>query len=41
MARSKPATLQEMGGIHGVGEMKLKLYGDKFLEVIRRHRAGG
>jgi len=41
MARSKPATLQEMGGIHGVGEMKLKLYGDEFLEVIRRHRAGG
>ena len=37
MARSKPTTLLVMGGIHGVGEMKLKLYGEEFLEVIRRH----
>jgi ATP-dependent DNA helicase RecQ len=37
MARSKPTTLVGMGGIHGVGEMKLKLYGEEFLDVIRRH----
>jgi ATP-dependent DNA helicase RecQ len=41
MARSKPATLREMGGIHGVGETKLKLYGEEFLDVIRLHQASG
>jgi ATP-dependent DNA helicase RecQ len=41
MARGKPTTLLRMGGIHGVGEMKLKLYGDEFLDVIRRHKAEG
>jgi ATP-dependent DNA helicase RecQ len=40
MARGKPATLAEMGSIHGVGDVKLKLYGEEFLDVIRRHRAG-
>src|SRR5215470_14819804 len=40
MARRKPATLEEMGSIHGVGDVKLKLYGEEFLDVIRRHRAG-
>jgi ATP-dependent DNA helicase RecQ len=39
MARSKPTTLVGMGGIHGVGEMKLKLYGEEFLDVIRRYQA--
>src|SRR6266849_6738427 len=39
MARGKPTTLGEIAGIHGVGEMKLKLYGEEFLDVIRRHRA--
>jgi superfamily II DNA helicase RecQ len=39
MARVKPATLREMGGVHGVGEMKLKQYGEEFLDVIRRHAA--
>jgi ATP-dependent DNA helicase RecQ len=39
MARSKPMTLREMGGIHGVGEIKLKLYGEEFLDVIHRHQA--
>jgi ATP-dependent DNA helicase RecQ len=39
MARSKPTTLREMGGVHGVGEMKLKQYGEEFLDVIRRHQA--
>jgi ATP-dependent DNA helicase RecQ len=41
MAQAKPATLREMGGVHGVGDAKLKLYGEEFLDVIRRHQAGG
>jgi len=41
MARGKPITLAEMAGIHGVGEVKLKLYGEEFLDVVRRHREGG
>jgi ATP-dependent DNA helicase RecQ len=41
MARRKPSTLDEMAGIHGVGEVKLKRYGDAFLEVIEQHLAGG
>ena len=40
MASRKPATLEEMGQVHGVGEVKLKRYGSEFLEVIREHRAG-
>jgi ATP-dependent DNA helicase RecQ len=39
MARRKPATAAEMSGVHGVGEAKLKQYGELFLDVIRRHRA--
>jgi len=39
LARIKPATLREMGSIHGVGEAKLKLYGEEFLDTIRRHQA--
>jgi ATP-dependent DNA helicase RecQ len=35
MARRKPATLEEMGSIHGVGEAKLRQYGEQFLSVIR------
>jgi ATP-dependent DNA helicase RecQ len=35
MARRKPATLEEMGSIHGVGEAKLRQYGQQFLSVIR------
>jgi ATP-dependent DNA helicase RecQ len=41
IARRKPATLGEMGGMHGIGEVKLKLYGEEFLDVVRRHREGG
>ena len=37
MARRKPATLAEMGQVHGVGEMKLARFGEAFLDVIRRH----
>ncbi len=39
MARRKPATLVEMSAVHGVGEAKLRKYGDIFLDVIRQHTA--
>jgi ATP-dependent DNA helicase RecQ len=35
MARRRPATLAELAGIHGVGEAKLRQYGERFLSVIR------
>jgi ATP-dependent DNA helicase RecQ len=38
MARRKPATVEEMAGIHGVGDAKLKRFGGEFLEVVRRYR---
>jgi ATP-dependent DNA helicase RecQ len=41
MARRKPATAAEMSAVHGVGEAKLRQYGEVFLDVIRRHRAAG
>jgi ATP-dependent DNA helicase RecQ len=37
MARRKPATAAEMAAVHGVGEAKLRQYGDIFLDVIRQH----
>jgi ATP-dependent DNA helicase RecQ len=40
MARAKPTTLREMGSIHGVGDVKLKLYGEEFLDEIRRYCGG-
>jgi hypothetical protein len=30
-----------MAGVHGVGESKLRQYGEVFLEIIRQHIAGG
>jgi ATP-dependent DNA helicase RecQ len=39
MARRKPATPAEMSKVHGVGEAKLRQYGDIFLGVIREHLA--
>jgi ATP-dependent DNA helicase RecQ len=39
MARRKPATPIEMSAVHGVGEAKLRKYGDIFLDVIRQHTA--
>jgi len=39
MARRKPKTAAEMGAVHGVGEAKLKQYGEVFLEAIRQHAA--
>ncbi len=41
MARRKPKTAADMGAVHGVGEAKLKRYGEVFLDVIRQHAAGG
>ena len=40
MARRKPATLAGMAEVHGVGEAKLRRYGEVFLETIRQHAAG-
>ena len=39
MARRKPTTAAEMATVHGVGEAKLRQYGDIFLDVIRQHAA--
>src|SRR5580692_154528 len=39
MARRKPMTTAEMAAVHGVGEAKLRQYGDIFLDVIRQHAA--
>jgi ATP-dependent DNA helicase RecQ len=41
MARRKPATAAEMSAVHGVGEAKLRQYGDTFLDVIRQHATPG
>jgi ATP-dependent DNA helicase RecQ len=40
MAQRKPATPAEMSQVHGVGEAKLRQYGEVFLDVIREHLAG-
>src|SRR4029079_1074212 len=40
MARRKPRTAAEMAAVHGVGDAKLRQYGDIFLDVIRQHIAG-
>ena len=34
MAEQRPATLDGLRAIHGVGERKIALYGDVFLEAI-------
>jgi ATP-dependent DNA helicase RecQ len=39
MARRKPLTAAEMSAVHGVGEAKLRRYGDNFLAIIREHAA--
>ncbi len=39
MARRKPRDLTEMAAVHGVGETKLRQYGEDFLAVIRDHGA--
>ncbi len=37
LARVRPSSLLKMRLIHGIGEAKLRDYGDEFLEIIRRH----
>jgi ATP-dependent DNA helicase RecQ len=39
MVRLKPTTMFTMGAVHGVGEAKLRQYGEVFLEIIRDHVA--
>jgi ATP-dependent DNA helicase RecQ len=39
MVRLKPTTMTAMSAVHGVGEAKLRQYGDIFLDVIRAHTA--
>jgi ATP-dependent DNA helicase RecQ len=39
MARKKPATIAEMATVHGIGDAKLRQYGDIFLDLIRQHTA--
>nr|WP_108660478.1 DNA helicase RecQ [Acuticoccus kandeliae] len=40
LASRKPETLDEMRGVHGIGERKLKDFGPTFLEAIRAYLAG-
>ncbi|HUC49399.1 MAG TPA: DNA helicase RecQ [Xanthobacteraceae bacterium] len=40
MVRLKPRTVGEMAMVHGVGETKLRQYGQVFLDTIRAHAAG-
>jgi ATP-dependent DNA helicase RecQ len=40
MTRRKPRTAAEMSMVHGVGEAKLRQYGEAFLDVVRQHAAG-
>ncbi len=37
MAKARPGRLDELGGLHGVGAVKLQKYGAAFLAVIRDH----
>ncbi|HEX3502010.1 MAG TPA: DNA helicase RecQ [Xanthobacteraceae bacterium] len=40
MVRLKPRTVSEMAMVHGVGEAKLRQYGQVFLDAIRAYAAG-
>ena len=40
MATRRPSTLDQLSGIHGVGQVKLERHGAAFLEVIRHHPPG-
>ncbi len=37
MAARRPTTAAALGGISGVGDVKLARYGEAFLDVIRQH----
>ncbi len=41
MVMYRPLTHQQMGRLSGIGERKLDLYGDQFLDVITEHQGGG
>ncbi len=41
MVRLKPRNASEMSLVHGVGEAKLRQYGELFLDTIRQHPASG
>jgi ATP-dependent DNA helicase RecQ len=40
MASALPATLEDLRGVHGVGDYKLERYGRLFLEEIQRYPSG-
>lgn len=40
MAARRPKTLAELAAVHGVGEAKLKKYGETFLAAIRAAEGG-
>ena len=40
IARQRPASLQGLRGISGVGESKLERYGDPILKIVREFAAG-
>ena len=37
MAAARPATLDQLGRLPGIGAKKLEAYGDRFLRAIERH----
>jgi ATP-dependent DNA helicase RecQ len=41
MVRLRPRNASEMSLVHGVGEAKLRQYGELFLDTIRQHAAAG
>jgi ATP-dependent DNA helicase RecQ len=38
MARSLPDSLEKMGSISGIGQKKLYIYGEEFLELIVQYK---
>ncbi len=38
IARRLPDSLEEMGSISGIGQKKLYMYGEQFLEVIAQYK---
>jgi superfamily II DNA helicase RecQ len=40
VARRRPATLDELQAIPGIGPVKVQRFGDALLRVLRQHRTG-
>jgi ATP-dependent DNA helicase RecQ len=40
MLEQRPATLEQMGELSGIGARKLEAYGEIFLELLREHEMG-